>query len=782
VYLKILLYNIGRITKFRGEGVLLRFLYAALFLVLILTLTMCAINANRHYKELGKAVAKLDIALMPPILGNGIIILSTNRILSLAGCYIYFIGMDFVVYELMLFTAAYCKGAGRGQKPPEIIKYILALDALQLAVNPITGHAFDVEEIMIDSQAYYTVVPLLGQTIHRIVDYGVFLAVILIFVLTTVNTSRIYRERYSIIMITMVLVGIWESYYIFSDNPIDRSMLGFGAFGVLIYYFSIHYRPLRLLDRMLSGIVSNGSEACFIFSPRGRCVWANKEGCVLVGVQENNCENAPDLLEYLFNIKLRKGNWSEQVVTGGEDSIKYYLLENNDVVNDKGKITGYYLKVRDITEEQLKIRREMYEATHDKLTGLYTREYLFRSIESSLENNPGRDHMILFVNIKSFKIVNDIFGTEFGDYAIKCLADKLRAFFSRRSIYGRLGGDNFGIMIPKDEFDQEKIENELLHVMVKKGKAQYPIQIQLGAYEVSRDENDVAAMFANARLALATIGEEDDTHIAYYDDEIKDQILWNQEIAAQLQDAITKGNIVPYLQPIADSDGRIVGAEALVRWDHKEHGFLTPVRFIPALEKNGMIAEVDKYMWRRSCEILSEWKKRGWDAFISVNISPKDFYYMDVPEYIRELVREYDLAPSMLRVEITESVMVSDTDKMIDIMNDFRRSGFIVEMDDFGSGYSSLNMLKEIPVDVLKIDMNFLGKSANSAKADIIVKNVINLSRELGISALTEGIETQDQYEGLNEMGCKLFQGFYFSEPLPAEKFYLLYQDGKNRE
>ena len=397
------------------------------------------------------------------------------------------------------------------------------------------------------------------------------------------------------------------------------------------------------------------------------------------------------------------------------------------------------------------------------------------------EKNSDRDHMILFVNIKSFKIVNDIFGTEFGDFAIKCLADRLREVFSKSSIYGRLGGDNFGIMIPTEEFDQEKIENELLHITVRQGKAQYPIQIQLGAYEAAHGDKDVSSMFANARLALAAIGEEDDAHVAYYDDEIKDQILWNQEITAQLQDAIARGNIVPYLQPIADREGRIVGAEALVRWEHKEHGFLTPVSFIPALEKNGMIAEVDKYMWRSACEILSAWKKRGWDSFISVNISPKDFYYMDVPEYIKELVREYDLDPSMLRVEITESVMVSDTDKMIDIMNSFRKSGFMVEMDDFGSGYSSLSMLKEIPVDVLKIDMNFLGKSANSAKADIIVKNVINLSRELGISSLTEGIETQDQYDDLNEMGCKLFQGFYFSEPLPRERFDRLYLESRKQ-
>ena len=737
----------------------------------MLTLTVCAVDAKRHYKKLGKAVAWLDLAFIPPILGNAIIVMAKRRMVALVGCYIYYVGMDFVIYELMMFTEEYCKGVGKWKKFPRWIKWLLIADAAQLLMNPFTKHAFDIEWIVYQNQVYYVLKPFAGQTFHRIVDYGVFLAVIVVFFISTFRTSRIYRERYSVILISMLAVGVWQSYYIFSKNPIDRSMIGFGTFGIIAYYFAIHYRPLRLLDKMLSGIVSNGDNACFIFSPRGRCVWANKAGCLLTGVREETSEKAPEALEYLFGIKLRRGNWTEQHMSGGGESIKYFLFENRDVLNEKGKITGYYLKITDNTEEQLRIRKELYEASHDRLTGLYTRDQLYKIIKQNIDVHKDTDFMILFINVKNFKIVNDIFGNDFGDYAIKCFADKMKNSLSKRTVYGRLGGANFGILMPKDEFESTVVEKDLTVINIIRGDVKFPIQTQMGVYEVDREEKDVEKMFTNARIALSTIENDDSIHITYYDDNLRKEILWNQEISSQLDEAIKDRDLRPYLQPIADSEGNIVGCEALVRWIHKDYGFLPPFRFIPSLEKNGMIAEVDKYMWRCACEILSEWKKRGWDLFVSVNISPKDFYYLDVPKYIKSLVEEYDLDPRQLRVEITESVMVNDSDKVVAIMEEFRNYGFVVEMDDFGSGYSSLNMLKSLPVDVLKIDMNFLGKSEDARRADTIVKNIINLSLDLGIVALTEGVENRDQYDILADMGCKLFQGYYFSKPVPVDDF-----------
>ena len=252
---------------------------------------------------------------------------------------------------------------------------------------------------------------------------------------------------------------------------------------------------------------------------------------------------------------------------------------------------------------------------------------------------------------------------------------------------------------------------------------------------------------------------------------MRNKALWNQHISSQLNEALEQRQIRPYLQPMVNESGKVIGAEALVRWIHPDHGFLSPAAFIPVFEKNGMIAEIDKHMWRCACEILSHWKQEHGDLFISVNISPKDFYFMDVAAEIKSIVREFEINPARLRVEITETVMMTDIEKRMNILRELKDAGFIVEMDDFGSGYSSLNMLKDMPVDVLKIDMMFLTKSGDDRKAQTILRNIIHLSDDLGIAALTEGVETASQYQTLHSMGCKMFQGYYFAKPMPLEEF-----------
>lgn len=198
---------------------------------------------------------------------------------------------------------------------------------------------------------------------------------------------------------------------------------------------------------------------------------------------------------------------------------------------------------------------------------------------------------------------------------------------------------------------------------------------------------------------------------------------------------------------------------------------MSPGMFIPIFEKNGMIVEVDRHIWRCACSLLAKWKGVHDELFISVNISPKDFYFFDVAEELKALVKEYDIEPEKLRIEITETVMMTELDDRMKTLDELRRAGFIVEMDDFGSGYSSLNMLKDMPVDVLKLDMRFLSKSSDEKRAQTIIRNIIHLSEELSIDSLTEGVETQEQYKSLSEMGCKLFQGYYFAKPMPVEDF-----------
>ena len=748
--------------------------FSVVFALLIAVLIWCAIKSFRSHKKIGMSVGQLNLSLIPPMIGNLMIIVSDARNVSIAGYYIYFLGMDLIMLTLGRFAWEYCRGIFKGRSQP-IIMYILpALDAVQLLLNPFFGHAFDVELIEVQNAPYYRLLPFWGQNIHSIVDYAIFISVIFFFLIAAVRTAKIYRERFSVILIALMIIGLWQTFYIFSRTPVDRSMIGYGVFGILVYYLSIHYRPLRLLDKMLSNIAAGMTEALFVYGPLGRCIWANETGLRLLNLNNNDLEEVPSRLKALFGQrKFTNKDWSDNRVVGTGDNARYYYIENHFVSEDSKHLAGSYLIIRDNTEEQLKIQRDIYNSTHDGMTKLYTKQYLFERIKKKLNDEKDTGFTAIFIDVKNFKIVNDVFGSDFGDKSLKQIADWMRKTMNDDCLFGRLAGDTFGALMPTEQFSamKDEFEKDLNCFIVSEGNIEHRLLIHLGVYEVTDRETDVSVMFDRAHLALSTITDNYKLHIAAYDNKLREKVLWDQKITANLAEAIKTRQIRPYLQPITDRSGRVVGAEALARWIHSQQGFMSPAMFIPLLEKNGLIVEVDKHIWRCACEILSDWKKQNKDLFISVNISPKDFYYIDVVSEIIGLAEEYGLEPEKLRIEITETVMMTDAAEKFRMMDMLRQKGFIVEMDDFGSGYSSLNLLKDMPVDVLKLDMKFLSGSNSAVRAKTIVRNIIRLSEELNIVSLTEGVETLQQYDQLSAMGCMLFQGYYFAKPMPREDF-----------
>ena len=609
---------------------------------------------------------------------------------------------------------------------------------------------------------------------HRLVDYTVFFCVIVIFLVTALRTARIYRERYTVLIIAMILICFWRSFYIISRTPVDRSMVSYGVFGIFVFYLSLYYRPLRLLDNMLSNIASKMTEALFVYAPTGKCIWANETGMNLINIKKDELEEVSPRLRKKFGKRpFSNKDWSDTRTIEADGKTMYYYIENHFVSEDSKHLAGSYLIIRDVTEEQLRVQRELYNSTHDSMTGLYTKQYLYECIRKKLDNETETEFTVIFVDVNNFKIVNDVFGADFGDKAIKDIANWLRKTMMGNCLYGRLAGDTFGAFMPTNHFNdiKDSLEDDLSDFIAFCGNVEHRLMIHMGVYDVTNRNMDVDVMFNRAHLALSTIDDSYKLHIASYDNELRDKILWEQKVVAGLGQAIETNQIRPYLQPITDRSGKVVGAEALARWIHPQQGFMSPAMFIPVLEKNGLIVEVDKHIWRCACQILSDWKKDDKDLFISVNISPKDFYYIDVVEELMGLVREYDLDPRKLRIEITETVMMTDVQAKFRMLDELRQAGFIVEMDDFGSGYSSLNLLKDMPVDVLKLDMKFLSASGNDKKAQTIIRNIIRLSEELNIVSLTEGVETVQQYDQLSEMGCELFQGYYFAKPMLRDDF-----------
>lgn len=231
-----------------------------------------------------------------------------------------------------------------------------------------------------------------------------------------------------------------------------------------------------------------------------------------------------------------------------------------------------------------------------------------------------------------------------------------------------------------------------------------------------------------------------------------------------------------FLQPQMDSEGHMRGAEALVRWIHSEKGMIMPGDFIPVFEKNGLISEVDKHIWDLACRQLKKWKEEGKEnLYISVNISPIDFYFLNIFQVFTELVQKYEISPKNIKLEITETAIAMDVKRQLELIERLRSYGFVVEMDDFGSGYSSLNMLKDIQVDILKIDMAFLRKSKDEERSKKILHMIINLSKQLGMPVISEGVETKEQVDYLSDFGCDMFQGYYFARPMDITTFEKLY-------
>ena len=454
----------------------------------------------------------------------------------------------------------------------------------------------------------------------------------------------------------------------------------------------------------------------------------------------------------------------------------YFKLLFDKIIDSKKNCIGTYFVIMDITEEQTRIHDETFKANHDKLTGIYTKEHFYEMVTETLEENSTDRYLMICSDIGRFKLINDLYGTKVGDGILRRIASELQNRTIAGEVYGRIDNDRFALLMPKDRFKEETFITLPNMIFAPMSELALTPVCYVGVYEIDDPDIHVSVMCDRAFLAMESIKGDYNKRIAWYDNKLRDNMLREQALINQLPDALDSHQIVMFLQPQVSSEGDILGGEALVRWIHPEEGLVSPGEFIPAFEKNGMISLVDQHIWKLACIKLAEWKEVGReDLHISVNISPKDFYFVDIYSVFTNLVRQYNINPKNLKLEITESAVMMDLERQLALLDRLREFGFDVEMDDFGSGYSSLNMLKDINVDVLKIDMAFLQKTKNEERSRKIVNHIITMSKDLGIDIITEGVETAEQVKFLKEAGCKMFQGYYFAKPMEVDKFERTY-------
>jgi len=409
----------------------------------------------------------------------------------------------------------------------------------------------------------------------------------------------------------------------------------------------------------------------------------------------------------------------------------------------------------------------------DTLTGLLTKEAFFHKVGQMLKSGKS-GYVIVAADMERFKVFNDTFGEAEGDRLLRRIANELRKTFGEEPFISHGYADQFFLLLQKDKGLEEKL------LKLSKNMQNYfpntKIIVKFGIYEIALQDTVVRAMCDRAALAIGVIKNQYDKVFCYYNDTFREKLIVEQKITSVMNQALFERQFQVYYQPKFDAQTEsIVGAEALVRWIHPEFGFLSPGEFIPVFEKNGFITEMDKYVWEEVCIFLKKQKEHRKESIpVSVNVSRKDIYNEDLPNYFPKLMKKYGLENRLLHLEVTESAYSENPQQLIKVVTQLREKGFVIEMDDFGSGYSSLNALSEIPIDVLKLDMKFIQNEFMHKNSNNIICSIINLAKWMNLLIVAEGVENKEQLERLRELQCNIIQGYYFAKPMresDLEKF-----------
>lgn len=459
-----------------------------------------------------------------------------------------------------------------------------------------------------------------------------------------------------------------------------------------------------------------------------------------------------------------------------------YPLEWEDIVYQYWKwivligfIIGAAMVVYTVLTQRLaaaKVQKKEYELLKkkvqlDEVTGLYNRSY-FYEMARELINETDEEMCIITMDISNFKVVNELYGMNVGDRLLKEIGQQVQKLDkNHHMIPARFMADHYYMCMPKSEFDQIEFPKSF-HTFLE----DMDIRVVYGVFLVEdHKEMPVNIMCDRAFLAVHDKNYKYVEYIHFYNDREHQQMLEEQEIENEMEKALEERQFYIVVQPKYDPATRkIVGGETLVRWQHPQKGIISPGIFIPVFEKDGFIIQLDYFVWEETCRFQAEMKQKGIQIVpISINVSRAHFYGSELQHKLRELIEKYQLETKDIELEITESICGEDSENIYDTIRELQKEGYKIAMDDFGSGYSSLNMLKEMPLDIIKMDLKFLDGEEN--KGRLILKSLIEMAQAMGLKIVVEGVEILSQVEFLCQFKDCYLQGYYFSRPVIAEVF-----------
>ena len=535
----------------------------------------------------------------------------------------------------------------------------------------------------------------------------------------------------------------------------------------------------RLFEEYFDEVVLIDAESGRLYNVSDKIKMKNKVGKKYVGLSydcqlvKTICDAVRESERENLEKSLSLATVLKELDENGTYSVEFFILDRESGNMLCKKITFEYLdddekKTIILVCEDL---TDIMSGGIDPMTGLYNSSGFHNHVAKWIKENPGRKFRVQRYNLDRFRDINGIYGYKMGNKLLVDFANYMKRYNFADSFAAHLNADHFVRFLADDVLTVEECYNNFTDCF-DEYDLEIPIKLHMGVYDLCESDCDSYTMSYKALLALQSIKGSFSKRIAYYEKGMMAIESEQQELLSEIEDAIKSGQFEVYFQPQTDYiSKKVIGAEALVRWIHPEKGMLSPAIFIPLLERSDYIEAVDRYVFEKVCQYMRKWSDEIWDGNylpVSVNLSRNDVYREDLCERLVNISDKYRVPPSELHIEITESAYVEDSEMLTDVLRKIRETGFKVEMDDFGSGYSSLNSLKELNIDKLKLDMKFLSGNDESGRGEIIISSVINMAKALDLAVIAEGVETKEQADMLLGFGCNEMQGYYFGRPMPA--------------
>ena len=748
--------------------------YMTLSSIFIVLMGVYCIYLKQNKSPLSKSLFNLHLgAIVSTVLYN-ISLITTKLLSAYFITSLYYISIHFLVILLTDFIFIFTEMSS-SPKYKKFIKvfnkiwlYVFFVDSFILILNPFFHHEFELSRLYINHNVFlcWNAKYFWMFNIHLCLCFALSAVIFGILLVKIIKANRFYKSKYISVFAVFLITLVVNVVFLKSKTYFDFSVLFYSVFSIICSCFTLFSIPRSIQNEMLKQLSDNINIGIFCFNLERKCIYSNSTAKKFFLAKDEILNELKSLLA------LRKDFVKRNIEIKQDDKTLTLAEEFSYLLDSQKKAYGYILKLNDITEELNKASEELFDSTHDALTGLLTRDAFYSETEKILKSDPNSQYYMICTNIKNFKLVNDLFGSKKGDEFLKEFAKKLKNSQYKTILTGRITGDRFAILINKTEVDEVDALQKIKELEKFTVSLNYKLHIFVGIYKITDINENVSSMFDKAVLAIKNISENYSVNVAYYDNDMLSILKKNREVINSFNDALNNNHFKMYLQPqVRCSDEKVVGAEALVRWETEKGVIHSPASFIKILEDNGLIHELDKFIWEQAVQLLQKWQLLGIDYHISVNVSTRDFYLIPLYETFTSLVTKYGIPPQKLKLEITETALVHDLKRHKKIITELQKFGFTIEMDDFGSGYSSLTILKNISINILKIDMMFLSKTKHKERSKKILESVIKMAQKLGIKIIVEGVEDKEQAEFLRNLNCDFFQGYLYSKPITVSNF-----------